>query len=252
MPWNPDIYNQFKEKRREPFFDLISHIQSKPDMKVLDLGCGTGELTKIVADRFEAAHALGIDSSAEMLAKAPHQPNLSFAQRTVAEQLKSGDTWNLIVANASLQWVNNHEVLFPGIISQLMPGGQLAVQMPCQKENRLNQILDDLVHEMPWQQALRGAIRSSPLLSLDEYTQLLYANGAKETIIYQKVYPIIAQSVDTLYDFISGSALIPYMEKLQDDVKPFFIAAFKERISSQFPSSPMVYPFKRLILMARF
>jgi len=252
MPWNPHIYNQFKEKRREPFFDLISHIMPKPGMEMLDLGCGTGELTKIAADKLEVSGALGIDSSAEMLAKAPHQPNLSFTQRSVAEQLKSADKWDLIVANASLQWVNAHELLFPALISKLNPMGQLAVQMPCQKENRLNQILDDLVHEMPWQQALRGAIRKSPLLSLDEYTPLLYANGAKETVIYQKVYPIIAESVDSLYDFISGSALIPYMEKLKDDAKPFFIAAFKERIASHFHSLPMVYPFKRIILVARF
>ncbi len=252
MPWNPDIYNKFKEKRYEPFYDLISHIQAKPDMNMLDLGCGTGEQTKIIADKFRAKHVLGIDSSAEMLAKAPMQKNISFAKRTVEEQLQHPDKWDVIIANASLQWVNDHHALFPAIIEKLSSGGQLAVQMPSQKENLLNRLLFELVHESPYYNVLNSNIRHSPLLSLDDYTQLLYANGAKETVLYQKVYPIIAQSTETFYEFISGSALVPFMEILQEPMKSDFIKTFKERIASRFTSSPMVYSFKRIILAASF
>lgn len=252
MPWNPDVYNQFKKKRYEPFYDLISHIHAKPGMRIIDLGCGTGELTKVIADRFPGSRVLGVDTSAEMLAKAPQQENISFAQRSVEEQLQLANKWDAIVANASLQWVNDHADLFPKIISKLLPGGQLAVQMPSQQENLLNQILYKLVHEQPYYEALNGAIRYSPVLTLDDYTHLLYSNGAKETVVYQKVYPIIAQSIETLYDFISGSALVPYMEKLEEPVKAAFTAAFKERIAGHFTASPMVYSFKRIILVAGF
>ena len=252
MPWNPDVYNQFKEKRYAPFYDLISHIYVEQGMSILDLGCGTGELTKVLADKFPGSQVLGIDTSAEMLVKAPQQDNISFVQRPVEEQLALPDRWNVIVANASLQWVEDHAILFPRIITNLLPGGQLAVQMPSQKENILNQILYKLVHESPFYDVLKGAIRHSPVLSLDDYTSLLVGNGAKDIIVYQKVYPIIAQSIETLYEFISGSALVPYMEKLEEPLRSQFVRVFKERIAQYFPASPMVYAFKRIILVASF
>jgi len=252
MPWNPEVYNQFKEKRYQPFYDLISHIKAKPHMRIVDLGCGTGELTAILANKFAGSKVLGIDSSAEMLAKAPAQENISFVQRAVEEQLMIDDQWDVIAANASLQWVEDHPSLFPKIISKLRPGGQLAVQMPSQQENVLNQLLYKLVHESPYYEVLKNDIRHSPVLSLDEYTTLLYSNGASEVLVYQKVYPIIAQSADTLYDFISGSALVPYMEKLNEPIKSALVKEFKQRIARQFPSAPMVYAFKRIILVASF
>ncbi|NCI50825.1 methyltransferase domain-containing protein [Sediminibacterium roseum] len=252
MPWNPDVYNQFKEKRYEPFYDLLGHIHAKPAMRILDLGCGTGELTKVLSDKFEGSTVLGVDDSAEMLSKAPTQPNLSFALRSVEAQLRRAEKWDAIVANASLQWVGDHKALFPELIAHLAPGGQLAVQMPSQKENALNQLLHKLVHEEPYYEVLKNNIHYSPVLSLDEYTQLLYAHAAKDVLIYQKVYPIIARSVDTLYDFISGSALVPYMERLDEEMKPGFTKQFKERIAEHFSAAPMVYAFKRVMIVGRF
>lgn len=252
MPWNPAIYNQFKEKRNEPFYDMLGYLRAKPGMKILDLGCGTGELTQVLANRLEAGRAVGIDSSAEMLEKAPVQENIEFVQRSIGEQLAFPDRWDLIFANASLQWVNDHETVFSGIVERLLPGGQIAVQMPSQKENLLNQLLLELVHEAPWYDELKDSIRYSPLLSLDEYTRLLVQLNAKELLVYQKVYPIVADSIETFFEFISGSALIPYMEQLKEPLKTRFITAYKEKISRVFPAVPMVYAFKRIVLVASF
>lgn len=252
MPWNPDIYNQFKEKRYEPFYDMLGHLRAKPGMKILDLGCGTGELTQLLANRMEAGRVLGIDSSAEMLEKAPFQENIEFVQRSIEEQLADPEKWDLIFANASLQWVNDHSSLFYSMVERLLPGGQIAVQMPSQKENLLNQLLLELVHEVPWYDEWKDSIRSSPMLSLDEYTRLLFQLNAKDILVYQKVYPIIADSIDTLYAFISGSALIPYLEQLQEPVKTRFTTAYKEKINRIFTSVPMVYAFKRMVLVASF
>jgi trans-aconitate 2-methyltransferase len=252
MPWNPDVYNKFKEERYQPFYDLISHIHGKQDMHVIDLGCGTGELTAILADRFAPRKVLGIDSSAEMLVKAPQQNNISFVQRSVEEQMERDEQWDLVVANASLQWVDDHQALFPAIIAKLRKGGQLAVQMPSQKENLLNRILHQLVQEPPFSEALDGWIRHSPVLSLDDYTDLFFSNGAEDIVIYQKVYPIVSRSFNELYEFISGSALVPYMERLKEPVRSQFETAFKQRISQHFTSSPSVYPFKRIILYGTF
>lgn len=252
MPWNPDTYNQFKKERYQPFFDLINHVEEKPDLKILDLGCGTGELTKILAEKFDDSTVLGIDNSTEMLSEAPQHPNLRFELKTIEEQLNQNDTFDLIVANASLQWVDDHPTLFDKILSRLNEGGQLAMQMPSQTENILNKMLTELVQEEPFNAALNNWVRRSPVLPIEEYATLFFNKAAKDMVVYQKVYPIIAQSHDDLYDFISGSALVPYMEKLNEDHKTQLKTEFKKRIANHFETLPAIYPFKRIILYASF
>jgi trans-aconitate 2-methyltransferase len=252
MPWNPDKYNQFKSERYLPYFDLVSHIKDKPNCTVLDLGCGTGELTKFLADKLTDPMVLGIDSSAEMLAKAPAQHHLQFKQSSIEAQLKDEQNWDIIFANASLQWVDEHEKLFSQIISKLNPGGQLVVQMPCQEENALNILLLELVQQEPYTAALQNWTRISPLLSIDAYAKLIFERGGKDMAIYQKMYPIIAASHDDLFEFISGSAMIPYTERLPAAMQQQFTAAFKEKIQLHFPKLPAIYAFKRLIIYASF
>lgn len=143
MPWNPDIYNQFKDVRFKPFYDLSELITTDKMEHAVDLGCGTGEQTAILSEKFSQATFLGIDSSAEMLSKS-HQletERLKFRQSSVETFLAEPKTWDLIFSNAALQWLEDHQVLFPQIISKLNVGGQLAIQMPYQPENILNKIL---------------------------------------------------------------------------------------------------------------
>ncbi len=252
MPWNPDKYNEFKSERYKPFFDLVSLIKDKPDLKILDLGCGTGELTKLLADKLSDPLVLGIDNSPEMLTKVPAQLNLQFKLKSIEDQLKEDTRWDIIFANAALQWVDDHATLFSQIISRLNPGGQLAIQMPCQEENILNQILFELVQEEPYASALNNWKRISPLLSIDEYAELIYKAGGKDLTICQKMYPVIAKTTDDLYDFISGSALIPYFERLTESYQKNLSTEFKSRIKQNFPEMPAIYAFKRLLIYAIF
>lgn len=254
MAWNPGKYNEFKSVRFKPFFDLAAHIEDKPGMEVIDLGCGTGELTAMLAEKLTDARVLGVDSSAEMLAEAGpfRTEQLTFEQGTIESQVKSGKKWDLVFSNAAIQWVDNHKQLFPDILNLVKPGGQVAIQMPCQNENLLNRILRQLAAEEPYHSLLHSWNRSSPVLSMDDYAQILFAHGGKEITVYQKVYPLIAQSYDDLYDFISGSALIPYFERLGGAVKAQFIQAYKQRIRDSFPVIPALYAFKRIILYAQF
>ena len=253
MPWNPEIYNKFKNIRYQPFYDLIDFIKPMESMKAIDLGCGTGEQTAILADKFPEANFLGVDSSVEMLeqSKSLETDNLHFRQETTEETINSGEKWDLIFSNAALQWSNDHETLFPKLIELLNPKGQFAVQMPVQPENKLNKILLELVDEEPFKSYLNGFKRDSPVLSIDDYAQILFDGGLENIEIMQKVYPIIANDHDTLYNFISGSALIPYIEKLEGDQKELFIKTYKERIAIHFPKLPAIYSFKRLLLYGR-
>lgn len=253
MPWNPEIYNKFKNIRYQPFYDLIDFIKPVNGMKVIDLGCGTGEQTAILADKFKEADFLGVDSSAEMLdqSKALESDNLHFRKATTEETLASGEKWDLIFSNAALQWSNDHETLFTALIDLVNPKGQFAVQMPVQPENKLNVILAELVEEEPFKSYLKGYKRDSPVLSIDEYAQILFDGGLEDIQILQKVYPIIANDHETLYNFISGSALIPYIERLDGYEQELFIKTYKERIAAYFPKLPAIYSFKRLLLYGR-
>ena len=253
MPWNPEIYNKFKNIRYQPFYDLANFIQPEKGMKAIDLGCGTGEQTSILANKFTEANFLGVDSSAEMLeqSKALETDNLKFRQATTEETLESGEKWDLIFSNAALQWSNDHEVLFTKLVEHLHPKGQFAVQMPVQPENKLNKILLELVNEEPFKSYLKDFKRESPVLSIDEYAQILFDGGLEDIQILQKVYPIIANDHETLYNFISGSALIPYIERLEGEEQALFIQTYKERIAVHFPKLPAIYSFKRILMYGR-
>jgi len=252
MPWDPEKYNSFKQERYQPFFDLIDHIHERQAMKILDLGCGTGELTGILADKFPGSEILGIDSSTEMLADAPIREGLEFNLTSIEEQITKKEKWDLILANASLQWVDEHQKIFQQIIASLNEGGQLAVQMPSQNENALNQLMFGLVSEEPFASSLDHWKKFSPVLSMDDYTRILFDHHAKDICIYQKIYPVIASSHQVLFDFISGSALIPYMERFDETIKEQFKKIYMDRIRQKFPKLPAVYAFRRLIIYASF
>ena len=252
MAWDPEKYNEFKVERYKPYFDLVSHIKDKPNLKVIDLGCGTGELTQFLANALTNPTVIGIDTSAEMLSKAPVQNNIVFKQKSIEEQLEENETWDLIFSNAAIQWIDDHQLLFPKIISKINNNGQLAIQMPSQTENVLNKLLIDLVQEEPYLPALNNWIRKSPVLSLDEYAKLLFDHGGDNLIIYQKVYPLVNNTQDELYEFIAGSSLVPYFERLTDSLKEQFSIEFKKRIRLTFPKTPLIYAFKRIILYCTF
>jgi trans-aconitate 2-methyltransferase len=255
MPWDPEKYNQFKNIRYQPFFDLMNMIDEEELLRAVDIGCGTGEQTKILAEKFDKAVFLGIDPSPEMLSKSNEwrSERLQF-QTGGAEEFVNNmqqEPWDLIFSNAALQWSDNHASLFPRLISCIAPNGQFAVQMPVQKENLLNRILLEMVQEKPFVDFLDGWKRDSPVLSIDEYAQLLFDAGLANISIVQKVYPIIADHPGQLFDFISGSALMPYMERLSGKEQQSFTEEYQLRIARAFRRFPAIYAFKRLLLYGK-
>src|SRR5579859_7482872 len=129
MPWNPDQYLKFQNERFAPFDDLLKLIERRENLSVIDLGCGTGELTRRLADALPGSDVVGIDSSAEMLARAEAQarPGLHFERRAIEDV---DGQYDLVFSHAAIQWVDNHERLIPRLFALLRPGGQIAVQMP--------------------------------------------------------------------------------------------------------------------------
>ena len=253
MTWNPELYNQYKDIRNEPFYDLRDLIAPDEYVNGIDLGCGTGEQTAILKDWLPKSTLLGIDSSKEMLATSSiyQSPGLRFKLQDIRDVLKAGDRYDLVFSNAALQWIDDHQVLIPQILNLLTPGGQFAVQMPVQHENLLNRILISLAGEAPYASIFAEFKRESPVLSIDQYAQLLFDGGLKDLHISIKMYPMVANSSSELYNFIAGSALQPYLDRLPNDVRDRFIDEFRFRIQKSFASYPAIYAFKRLLIYGR-
>ncbi|MBB4805190.1 trans-aconitate 2-methyltransferase [Chryseobacterium defluvii] len=254
MAWNPEVYDQFKAERSAPFFDLMDLVEVKPDLSVIDLGCGTGELTSKLLDYLENSQIIGIDSSEEMLGKAKYfeTSRLSFVKRSIEDQLNQNDTFDLIISNAAIQWCSNHQQLFPGIISKIKNGGQLAVQTPSNHEFIVHRLLNKLAETEPYRASYNSWKREYSVLTIEEYAEILFNNGGKEIAVFEKVFPHVLDDAEAVYNWASGTAMIPYVERLPDDLKEQFKNDYKKELQNIFPTSPVFYPFKRTFISAKF
>lgn len=254
MAWNPEIYNQFKSERFAPFYDLLSLVKTRPGMRVIDLGCGTGELTRKLADALPDSDVLGIDSSEEMLndSKTFANSHLRFERRSIEEQVGRDEKYDLVFSNAAVQWVEGHETLFPKIISMINPGGQLLIQMPAQNHNVSNRLLNELAGKEPFSAALQDWTRTSPVLDIEHYARILFENRGRVMTVFEKIYPLVLQDSNALFDWVSGTAMIPYLERLEGEMREAFVTGYKHMLHEKFAKSPVFYPFKRVILEGTF
>lgn len=251
MPWDPQQYERFKAERYAPFDDLLTLIAVREDLEVVDLGCGTGELTAKLQQYLPGSRVLGVDSSHQMLKRAQAHANLylGFVLDDLATLLGE---WDLVFSHAALQWVEDHSSLFAQLWSCLRPDGQLAVQMPSNHDHLTHRLIQTLAAEAPFVDALKGWQRESPVLSIDGYANLLYQLGATEIQVFEKVYPHLLAESSELMEWVKGTALVPYLERIDDDeLKEQFLNAYQQRIAAAFPDTPVFYPFRRTLISAR-
>jgi trans-aconitate 2-methyltransferase len=254
MAWNPNVYNQFKKERNAPFYDLLKLVTVKPGLSVVDLGCGTGDLTRRLADHLPASKVLGIDASKEMLKEAVSfsNPELAFEHRSIETIIASGKKWDLVFSNAAIQWIDHHETLLPAIISIVNTGGQLAIQLPSNHDHITHRLLDTVALTEPYTSALEGWTRTVSTLSAEAYAQILFDHGGSGITVFEKVYPHVLENAAALYNWMSGTALIRYLERLPADLQTAFAADYKKRLDEQFTGSPIFYPFKRILMAGDF
>lgn len=248
MPWNPDQYHKFQAERSAPFDDLLRLVEIRPRLKVIDLGCGTGELTLRLAEALPESQVTGLDNSPAMLAKADavKRANLNFE---LGNQEQLSGAWDLIFSNAALQWSENHPALIPFLYGKLAPGGQLAVQVPSNHEHISHRLIRQVAQEAPFQAILGGFIRVAPVLSHNGYAQLLFNCGAEKITVFEKVYPHVLENADAVVEWISGTALVPYFERLGEH-QAAFLAVLREKMRAALPGSPVFYPFQRILFSA--
>jgi trans-aconitate 2-methyltransferase len=228
---------------------LLNLVVIGEELKVIDLGCGTGELTEMLAERLPDSDVLGIDSSPEMLehAKPKERPGLSFELRSIEEL--SGE-WDLVFSNAAIQWVKGHAQLIPKLLLSVKPGGQLAIQLPSNHNHETQTLINEIAREEPYKEALGGWTRTSNVLTIREYAELLYDNGGTEIVVFEKVFPHILNDAEAVVDWLSGTVLLLYLERLPEELHERFRKRCITRISDRFHTKPIFYPFQRTFLSA--
>lgn len=249
MPWNPERYHQFQQERSAPFDNLLRLVKRREGLRVIDLGCGTGELTRRLADALPSSDVVGLDSSPEMLAKAaPHaRPGMRYELGTIEAVVGE---WDVIISNAALHWVDNHQALIPRLFALLRPGGQLVVQVPSNYDHPTHRLIVELASAEPFAQALGGWNRVIPVLSIEKYAELLYAQGGEEITVFEKIYPHLLKDADALVDWTSGTALVPYFERLSEEMRERFLERYRQKLRERFPGSPVFYAFRRTLFAA--
>jgi trans-aconitate 2-methyltransferase len=246
MAWNPAQYHKFRAERFAPFEDLFQLITVREGLRAIDLGCGTGELTRRLADRLPGSDVLGLDSSAEMLAEARGQarPGLRFARGAIEDV--SG-TWDLVFSHAALQWVDDHPALLPRLLDCVAPGGQLAVQLPSNHDHPSHRFAADVAGEAPFAAALGGWTRRSPVLPIAAYAELLYAHAGAAPTVLEKAYPHVLEDAEAICEWTRGTLLVPYLGRLPEALREPFLDAYRARLRARWPRGPVFYPFRRTL-----
>lgn len=250
MSWNPELYHKFQKERFAPFKDLMDLIVVRKGLRVLDLGCGTGELTQMVSELLPESQTLGIDSSSEMLSIATEKKHIGLDFELCPIQEVSG-SWDLIFSNAAIQWVDSHEELIPRLVSLLNPGGQIAIQLPANHNHPTQQLIAEIAGEDPYKNALNNWQRKWSVLSILEYSELLYDTGVEDINVFEKIYPHILDDVDVIVEWLSGTALIPYFERLPDNLHDDFINTYREKLQDLYPKKPVFFPYQRIFFSAK-
>ena len=249
MPWNPDQYHKFQAERSAPFDDLLKLVDVRPHLQVVDLGCGTGELTRRLVDALPESEVLGLDNSPQMLAKADSvkRAGLTFE---LGDQATLSGSWNLIFSNAALQWSENHGQLISHLYGRLAPGGQIAVQVPSNHSHISHRLIQETAREEPFQSILKGFVRIAPVLTIDEYAQIFFDLGAEDITVFEKVYAHVLEDSDAVVEWVSGTVMVPYFERLGTD-KEAFLDIIHKKFRTAMPGKPVFYPFKRTLFSAR-
>ncbi len=253
MPWDPARYLGFDSERLRPALDLLARVPLEAPGGVVDLGCGPGHVTRILQARWPAAQVLGVDRSPEMLARAAADgPGLAWRQADLA-------TWapkepvDLLYANASLHWLEDHATLFPRLMGFLKPGGCLAVQMPRNHDRPSHQAAFAVAGEGPWRDRLEPLLRRQPVSEPEAYLEWL-APGAATLDIWETDYLHRLEGPDPVVAWTRGSLLVPLLEVLEPGEREAFLAAYRDRLRAAYPidaSGRTSFRFRRLFIVAR-
>ena len=252
MTWSASKYSAFEQERTRPVRDLVAAIPTQDVRVAIDLGCGPGNSIEVLAGRFPKARVAGVDSSEDMLAAARKRlPGTAF-------QLADIGTWNpsesfdVILANASLQWLPDHGTLYPHLVSKLAPGGSLAVQTPDNLEEPAHRLARQVAADGPWASKI-GGIQHPERHDAAFYVELLRPLSAAVDVWRTTYFHPLAGGPAAVVEWFKTSALRPYLGPLDEREKAAFLVRYLAGITEAYPTlsdGTVLLPFPRLFVVA--
>jgi len=252
MSWDPERYLHYADERGRPFVELLARVGAEQPSAVVDLGCGPGNLTRLLAERWPGATVRGIDASPEMIAAARRDvTGIDFEVGDLRDWAASAAPVDVLVSNATLQWLPDHLDLLPTLLERVRPGGWLAFQVPGNFAEPSHTLRSELAAEAPYAAHTRDvAVPASH--DPEDYLAALAPLGC-EVDAWETTYLHVLTGEDPVFTWVSGTGARPTLQALPEDLRPRFEAEFKRRLRAAYPDRGygVVLPFRRIFVVAR-
>lgn len=252
MGWEPDRYLQFSDERLQPAIDLLNRIPLARSERIVDLGCGAGNVTRLLTQRWPEADITGLDSSPEMLDRARRVLPTARFELSGVERWEPDGPPDLLFSNAALHWVGDHFSLFPRLLDSLSPGGVLAVQMPGNFEAPSHRLIRELAASPAWTGKL-GPGRMGAVLPMADYQHIL-APRCTRLSLWETTYWQSMSGPAPVLDWLRGTTLIPYLAPLDDVTRAAFLAELGASLAAAYPADATgttLFPFRRIFILAQ-
>jgi trans-aconitate 2-methyltransferase len=251
--WDPNLYMRFEDERMLAARDLLARVTLSAPRIVYDLGCGPGSSAELLSGRFPDAEITGLDTSGAMLAHARRRlPRARFVKQDIADWAPP-DEPHLIFANAALQFLPSHHVLFPRLAGMLARGGAFAAQMPVTARESSHALMRMVAAEGPWSSRLVPIAKTQPLLaSFEDYYEWLRP-VASRIDMWMTTYVHAFDGPEGIADWFAGSALQPFLEMLSDDERCAFLARYRDGLRTAYPAQSdgrVLLTYPRLFIVA--
>ena len=261
MPdWNPALYLRFADERTRAAAELLARVPLAQARRVVDLGCGPGNSTALLLQRFPGAQVSGVDHSPAMLQAAREQlPGADFVQADIATwSLPAGHPgYDLVYANASLQWVGGHESLLGRLFAALAPGGVLAIQMPDNLQEPSHRLMREVAALPPFAQHIGDAAQvRAPILAATRYYDLLAVapQAAAAVDIWRTVYQHPLRGPAAIVEWLRATGLRPFLQALPEALQAGFLSEYERRLDAAYPAQAdgrRLLAFPRLFIVAQ-
>lgn len=261
MPqWDAVQYLKFEDQRTRPARDLLAQVPVETPSRIVDLGCGPGNSTELLVRRFPNAQVIGVDNSSDMIAKARQRlPEVQFVEGDIgALSGDAGGAWrnegpfDVIYANAALQWVPDHDTLLPGLVELLAPGGALAIQMPDNLAQPSHNLMREVAGAGQWSSRLAGVERLR-LAAVGEYYDMLIPH-LERVDIWHTIYQHPLDGVDAIVEWVKGTGLMPYIEPLDVSERALYLTEYTEKLAEFYPEradGKVLLAFPRIFIVGR-
>jgi trans-aconitate 2-methyltransferase len=245
--WDPAQYGRFAAERDRPFFDLTARIDASAPRHVVDVGCGQGHLTAKLAERWPGAVIEGFDSSLQMIADAPSVAGVSFSVADARDWQPGADV-DVIVSNAVLQWIPEHQSLMARWASALPGGGWLAVQMPGNFDSPSHVLMRRLAGEPRWASKLAHVVHQADAVGTPESYAAVLLDAGLHADVWETTYLHVLHGDDPVLEWVRGTGLRPILAALSPADAEAYASELADLLRSAYPTGPhgTVFPFRRV------